>query len=673
MTAVKKRRFGLGLLPPEIRLGVLFLIGSLFILINDLSLAVALFFLGLGLFGLSPNRNWKLAASAFLTGGMVFFYNVILSPPEFDGWRWLVFTFNQAGIYRGLVVGFRLTGMMLFSLAWLVSTSLPEIYQGMAWLKPARLWTLGILRGVQILKREFVILTQSLIVRGLHWNSLRSNFRNLVPLATMIIPRILKNAQQGTLAFQSHQQELPRREGKISVQRLSVRYSPSQPPALQKVSLTVSPGERIFLAGANRAGKTTLLRALGGIIPWIMGELRGRIEVFGLVTHQTPLQILCGTVRYLAPDPFASIWGLTVGQEISFLARNEETARKALRVMGIENLWEKETTKLSGGQQVRLVLAGILASEPPVLLLDNPLQELDPEGRTAFLKALKLLLSQKPATTVIVTDPFWQSLMPLVNRVLVLEEGKLVEDLEANTFFLQESWMKRCHLSSNQPVQLAKRTPGKILAEMKNVHVALEGNQILRGIDFSLRAGELVVIIGPNGAGKTTAMLTLAGAIAPIEGQVITEGKIGFVFQNPDLQIVGMTVAEELAFGPGLDGCRPDQIQKLVTQGLQWTKLDPTDCPLDLHPADKRILAIAAQKDLVSTLILDEPTIGLDSREINRVMTLVESLTLSGKAVVIITHDEEIARQADRVVIINCGKITFDGPPPSCPLLKPGR
>jgi energy-coupling factor transporter ATP-binding protein EcfA2/energy-coupling factor transporter transmembrane protein EcfT len=661
MGPAKRRGYGLGLLPPTVRLAVVFSLSVLFIFVNTIPLAAALFVLGLLLFLANEDRNWKLAATAPFSGLMMLLYNAVLSPAEYGGVHWLFFTVNQAGIERGLVTGLRLIGVMLSSFAWLLSTPIPEIYQGIAWLKPAEEWALGLLRGIQILKGEFVALTQSLIIRGLKWDSILANVRNLVPLATMIIPRIIENSQKATLAGQSHKHAEPTGTGSVVAQKVWARYSSDLPDVVRDVNLTVEPGEFVYVAGKNAAGKTTLLRVLGGVISWIMGEFRGRVVVSDMVTHETALADLCGAVRFVAPDPFASIHGLTVGQEISFLAKDEHSAREALATMGIAELWERETTKLSGGQQVRLVLAGALACSANVLLLDSPMQELDPPGRVAFIEALGILRQQKRCT-VVVADPFWPELREYTDRVIVLDEGRLVADLGPEEFLADQEWLSKCNLLPYTD-NFVRPQRGEVVAEMEDVHVMLERNHILRGIDLRLHAGELVVIMGPNGSGKTTAMLTLAGAIAPAQGEVRRPGPAGFVFQNPRLQTATMTVQEELAFGPKILAWPENEIGAFVDAGLEWTGLDPLSCPLDLHPAKVRLLATAASNVRVSTLILDEPTIGLDTEGVQKVMGLVQASLHEGKAVVIITHDEQIARLASRLVVIDDGLVVFDGPP----------
>lgn len=650
------RGWGLGLLRPVPRLAVVFLVGVLFILVNNLAGAAVLLVVGVVLFFANPSRPWKLALAAPISSAFLLFYNTILSPREAGGVTWLIFTVNQAGFERGLVTGMRLCGVMLISFAWLFVTPLPEIYAGLEWLRPARYWVLGMLRGIQIIKREFIALTQSLLMRGLKWDSLGSNIRNLVPLAAAIIPRIVDNSQKAAFASQSHIRGLPQGDGSVEVVDAHVRYAPNLPDVLRGVSLQVRPGEFVYLAGKNRAGKTSLLRLVGGVISWIMGEYYGQVKVSGLITAATTLAEICGSALYIAPDPFASIHGLTVGQEITFLIPDESEARSALRTMGLDDsLWDRETTKLSGGQQVRLVLAGALASKAPVLLLDSPMQELDPDGRAAFLDAINILRTQR-ACTILVADYFWAQLQQYISRVVVVEDGLITSDLAPGAFFASPEWLQRANLIGElprlQPVRL-----GEVIARLQDVYVTIEDNPILKGVNISLRAGEFLAIMGPNGSGKTTAMLTLAGAIAPKSGSVVTAGRVGYVFQHAALQTVAMTVQDELSFGPKVLKWTEEKINCFLQEGLEFTGLAADDCPLDIHPADVRMLEIAACNTDLCAYVLDEPTVGLDAQGITKVHGLIDELRLQGKGVVVITHDEAMAAQADRIVVIRDGLV----------------
>jgi energy-coupling factor transporter ATP-binding protein EcfA2 len=208
--------------------------------------------------------------------------------------------------------------------------------------------------------------------------------------------------------------------------------------------------------------------------------------------------------------------------------------------------------------------------------------------------------------------------------------------------------------------------PGAVVARLEGVHVALEGTPILHGIDLQVSAGELLAIMGPNGSGKTTAMLTLAGAIRPSQGRVSAKGQMAYVFQDARLQAVADTVRNELALGPNILKWPPAAVEAFVRQGLEWTGIDPDACPLDLHPAEARMLAIAACNTDAAVLILDEPTVGLDAHGVQKLMGLVAQLLTAGKAVIVVTHDEAVAHLAHRIVVIQDGLVAGDQPrPPS--------
>ncbi len=192
---------------------------------------------------------------------------------------------------------------------------------------------------------------------------------------------------------------------------------------------------------------------------------------------------------------------------------------------------------------------------------------------------------------------------------------------------------------------------------MQDVHVALEGNPILNGIDLEVHEGELLAIMGPNGSGKTTAMLTLAGAIKPNAGKVVIQGRVAYTFQDARLQLVSDTVRSELALGPNILKWPPASAGPFIEEGLSWTGIGADICPLDLHPAQARLLAIAAGNTDVSAIILDEPTVGIDSAGVEKIMALMKVLLSRGKAVVIITHDETVASLAHRILVIRDGKV----------------
>jgi energy-coupling factor transport system ATP-binding protein len=205
---------------------------------------------------------------------------------------------------------------------------------------------------------------------------------------------------------------------------------------------------------------------------------------------------------------------------------------------------------------------------------------------------------------------------------------------------------------------------------MSGVHVSLEGNHILKGFDFSLGEGDLVVVAGRNGSGKTTAMLTLANAIKWQNGSVENKGKVSYVFQHPQLQTVAPTIKQELELEPKILKWDENKTKRFVDEILAWLNLDPDICPLDIHSADRRLLMIGASSH-GSILILDEPTIDLDTEDTVKVLDFIQKLRLSGTAVVLITHDHDLMNIANRVVMIDDGRVKDEYVPQEVEIERP--
>jgi len=645
--STRKRRFGpLSVLPPQYRLAVVLFVGVFYIFINDITFAACLFVVGMLVFLLETRKSYGFLASVFVSAGTFVLYNAVLSPKEGGGLSWWVFTINSLGIERGVVTGLRFAGTMLISISWLKVTSIPEMYDSLSFIKPIEPWLLGILRGIQILSREFVALTQSLIIRGVKWNSMVSKIKNLAPLLTVIIPRILENSKMSAVAQVSHQRvNTDRTVGSIVVNGLTVWGDSDDPPVLEDVSFQVHPGELVYLAGRSGSGRGPLLKAISGVIPGIEGYIQGEVFLSGLNTSTTDLAVLLSTGRYIGPNPFSNLYGLTVGQELAFMTESYEEGVEIAERMGLGSLWKEETTKLSGGQQVRLALAGALVSKVPVLLLNSPLQELDPQGRVDFLYALKEVLRE--GTTVVIADPLWEEIKPLKPRVLYLEDGRVQKP--------PKNWEKL--VGVRKPFRFDRVPREKVVARMDGVHVSLSGNHILRGVSLEVAGGELVVIVGPNGSGKTTAMLTLAGAIQQQRGEVQVSGQAGFVFQNPFLQFARETVEAELGFGPRILAWSEKEANDHIAWGLYWTKLNPETSPIDLHPSNARMLAFAASETRTTLMILDEPTVGLDGFDVAKLVSLINKLRSRGVAVIVISHEEALAQAADRVLVFGEGRV----------------
>ncbi|RLE74370.1 MAG: ABC transporter ATP-binding protein [Thermoprotei archaeon] len=205
------------------------------------------------------------------------------------------------------------------------------------------------------------------------------------------------------------------------------------------------------------------------------------------------------------------------------------------------------------------------------------------------------------------------------------------------------------------------------------------GVKAIRSVSLEIGDGEFVGLIGHSGAGKTTLAKLAVGLLKPQEGRVLVDGvdtraaavsdlarRVGYVFQNPDLMIFSRTIFDEVAFGLRNLGVPEDEVRERVARALE--EVDLAHKPLDTPPyalsfGEKHRLAIASVLAMEPrTLILDEPTTGLDYGRCLKLFEVLKRLRDEGRTVVLITHDIDLlARYADRIVVLEEGRVARDG------------
>lgn len=205
----------------------------------------------------------------------------------------------------------------------------------------------------------------------------------------------------------------------------------------------------------------------------------------------------------------------------------------------------------------------------------------------------------------------------------------------------------------------------------------------LRHLHFKIGAAESLAIVGRSGSGKTTLMQMFNGLLKPTAGQILVEGadihgrgydlaalrvRIGLAFQFPEAQLFGMTVAEDIGFGPRQQKLAASQVLAATQSGLAQVGLPPEFLPrhpMTLSEGEKRRVALAGILAMnPEMLILDEPTASLDAAGVREVMRLLRQWHRRGKTVVIVSHDMDlVAALAERVLVLHAGEIIFDGRP----------
>ena len=506
----------------------------------------------------------------------------------------------------------------------------------------------------------------------------------------------------------------------VRVRDLTYWYPATSSPALEDVSLDVGEGEFVLLVGASGSGKSTLLRALNGLVPrYHGGRYRGNVEVDGLSVSEGPSSQLAARVGLVFQDPERQSVMSRVDNEVAFGLEclgvpSEEIGPRvieALTSVGLEGRASDMVSELSSGQAQRLALADVLAMEPKVLALDEPTSQLDPEAAEEFLKYLDLE-RRKDGTTVLLAEHRLDRGLQLADRVVVLSRGRVVFDGTPSEF-MNDDWSGDEDVPTPTLAEVFRehgpvpRSPeeagpmlrdlldrgrleldgdgepssGRTLVRCEDLHFSYQpGNEVLRGADLDVRAGEVLVLVGPNGSGKTTLARHLNGLLRPSSGRVLTDGEdaselpvarlsgqVALLTQNPGDYLFERTVERELrltAAYRGLKGLEAnEEIARLKDRLGLWPYMERFSW--DLSAGQRQRVALGAlMVGAPRVIVLDEPTRGMDTSHKASLARMLRELAAEGKAIVVITHDQEFAaRVGDRYAVLEDGRVTLSGAP----------
>ncbi len=494
----------------------------------------------------------------------------------------------------------------------------------------------------------------------------------------------------------------------LVVENLTFRYRDRPDPAIRDISFGMAAGEILLVAGASGCGKTTLIRCINGLIPRsYRGDLQGSVRVNGGEVRNFSLAGLAQTVGTLLQDPEKQILGAHVKSEVAFGPENlglpaaEVNARvgEALARLGLADLRDRETFSLSGGEKQKVVLAGLLAMRPSILLLDEPLASLDPASAREALAAFRRL-ADEGATILLIEHRIEDALAARPNRVLYMKEGRVhylggpegladvVDRREVKLPAPQVIQQVRAEGARfTQPVRRAVPAGAGPLIAFEHVSFGYgDDPDVLHDINLEIRAGERVALLGPNGAGKSTLVKHAIGLVKPRRGRVLVEGRdtrrlsvaqvartLGYCFQSPAHMLFAPTVQEELAFGPKNLGFKAPELDRAVGDSVKTVNLVGLEdyAPLALSFGQQKRVTIACVLAMRSKILaLDEPTAGQDYGNYMSFMDGILSLHDSGTsasnfdAMLFITHDLDLAVIfASRVILLSDGRVVADGPP----------
>ena len=555
--------------------------------------------------------------------------------------------------------------------------------------------------------------------------------------------------------------------------------------ALDGLSLRIGPGEFVCVLGGNGSGKSTLAKHVNALLVPDAGAVR----VLGRDTRDVDATyFIRGNAGMVFQNPDDQIVASIIEDDIAFGPENlgvplpelRDRVTRSLAQVGLQGFEKHETAALSGGQKQRVAIAGVLAMNPQILVLDEPSAMLDPRGRAGLIRVCRKLNDQ--GLTIVYITHFMEE-AAAASRVVALDAGRIALDGTPHDVLTEVGRLSDLHLDIPFAAQMSaalreRGLPAGMHASIADLEeellagpyafpqgegtgkagvnpcdphpgkakegeggsraaplgtkalgpepagcepsaaapaITLEGVSFtyepasrkarrratpgassakwgndpderwaLRDISLNMESGEFLGIAGHTGSGKSTLIQLASGLLQPTEGRVFASGadladkraardargEIGVVFQYPERQLFAATVFDDVAFGPRNLGLDASEVEARVQAALELVRLDLADLrdksPFALSGGQQRRVAIAGVLAMQpTTLILDEPTAGLDPRARASLLSLIAELHDSaGFTIALVSHNmDDLARLSDRIAILNQGRLVAIGSP----------
>ncbi|MEO8292824.1 MAG: ATP-binding cassette domain-containing protein [Actinomycetota bacterium] len=489
----------------------------------------------------------------------------------------------------------------------------------------------------------------------------------------------------------------------LALSEVSFTYPEGEAPALADVTLEVPEGIFALATGPTGAGKSTLLRTANGLVPHFTGgTFAGRVRVAGRDTLAHAPRELADTVAFVPQDPAASFVLDRVEDELAYGMENlavppERMRRRVeemLDLLGIEPLRDRSVRSISGGERQRVAIGAALAAGPRVLVLDEPTSQLDPQGAEDVMAALQRLVHDH-GMTVLLAEHRLERVAGFVDMAIGVTDGS-VEAGEPGEVLARlgggppvarlgrlAGWdrmpltVREARATGIRPMgpPSARSVPalGDPLLIARGLAAGYDdGPEVLRRIDLQIRQGEVLALMGRNGAGKSTLLRCLAGSMQPMQGGVSVPAHaprpgvdVALCPQEPETILFNDTVEGEIAATlAALPSGRLHPSAGEILDRLRIRALARRH-PRDTSAGQRLLVATAAVAATgAPILLLDEPTRGLDPGSKDRLAAFLRDHAAGGGAVVIATHDVELAAAAaTRVVMLAGGELIADGTP----------
>ncbi len=517
----------------------------------------------------------------------------------------------------------------------------------------------------------------------------------------------------------------------IEIDHLSFSYptrSAMPEPTLKDIGLSIREGEFMAVIGHNGSGKSTLGKMLNALLI----PDSGNVIVAGMNTREREQHaIIRSMVGMVFQRPQDQIVATTVAEDTAFGPANlglspAEIRRRvsgALKATGLADYADRPSYMLSAGETQRMALAGVLAMQPKCVIFDETTAMLDPVGREMVLEQARALKAQG-LTVIFITHLMDEAAQ--ADRVVVLNEGRLVMDGNPRSIFSNEAELKKIglelpetaelsrqlhqlipHISSGnlfesdlfreipqysgdgQPQRMkhpASSTP-KVIEVEHLTHVYLRGGLLahpsLNGINYSVNQVSASGLMGSTGSGKSTLLQHLNALIKPQQGRVSVFGedlskmdldirqlrsRVGLVFQQPEHQIFEQYVGDEVAFA-ARNFKVVGKLSEIVRDAMNSVGLDfekfKDRFTSSLSGGEQRKVALASVlAGQPEILLLDEPLAGLDPQSRQMLSNHLRNLKSLGLTLVVSTHQlEETMEWLDEISVLAKGKDVLAGDP----------
>lgn len=650
------------LLPPPVRLLCLLLLTTICLTETRHSHIAVLFLTSLTFFLTSRNRPWRQYVTLTLPTVVLYFAGNVLT--TIANRRHLAI--SRADLAVAMAASLRIGAILTFSYSWLVSSTIVDIYSSFSWLRPARPVLTRTLRALQIFQQDFQLVGYAARIRSRCASQTAresSRFslgyvRNRIALSAAILrsvigrqfSRIPLMTYSAFWLTQAKQDQKSPPAPRLELAHLGVRYSADLPLVLTNCSATLSGTQVVGVVGPTASGKTTMLRALSGIVPKLMGEIAGDVVLAGTSTRTLPLSALLRRIQFVDNDDAAMVVGLNVRHELLIASGDPARIPELARAFGLEHLLSVEATKLSGGQFARLAIAAATARSSSATCWDEPFNQLDSEARALLLDHLYRDVSLQHYLAVAsdgLTPQTCPDALAVGPRLLLLPQ-------------LGRQNLLTCiadgQISGSSFGQVGQREEAVLVA--RDVTVKYGDAPAVESVSLKVCRGDLVTLRGPNGSGKTTLALALAGALAPTSGEVVQKGPVALLFQDPLSQAIGPTARDEAAAALSLAPAAsrlPDEDPAAICNAA---RVEPTRHVLDLHPAELRRLLFEAMIRYAAVIILDEPTNDLDISSVRELLEKISYARASGIAIILISHDPRLPSLSTHNVQMSHGTIS---------------